>query len=350
MSTQHPSVNIEQNTTTEEWINLKANDAYSIILSGVLKQVVDKDPNKKFNLVKRGRYLSLFRNHPAIDVIGFPPKGSKILEVEYDQIDNEEVHAYQRLAKFFGLKTPVKDEIYLPEMLKEDPILHEMVPWKDRTVMICPFANSPAKELHPGAWHQLVDKLTGQGMLVIQTGKAMDLYITGTYSLRGMLDIRQMALLMTKVDAVVTVDNYALQLAHMMKTPAVTLWGATSPEVYGYSEQTPLVSDPNMPGPGGKQPGRPGGPQMVKGPGGPQPPMAKNEPEPEDQFVDESEEPTEDIPVGPPVGGMGRGEGQDSIPAGPPRGRPGRMDPRELQKLYIKVKPEDIVRAVENIV
>ena len=60
------------------WINPVGGLGDALILSGVLKAVYDSDHTKKFNLVRRSRYQSILKGHPAIEFVGFPNSGSEI--------------------------------------------------------------------------------------------------------------------------------------------------------------------------------------------------------------------------------------------------------------------------------
>jgi hypothetical protein len=65
------------------WINPIGGLGDMLMVSGILKLVIEEDPLRRFNLVRRTNYLSVFKGHPAVAHIGFPPKEAKIQDVTY---------------------------------------------------------------------------------------------------------------------------------------------------------------------------------------------------------------------------------------------------------------------------
>ena len=221
------------------WINPIGGLGDALMLSGILKKVYDKNPGIKYNLVRRNKYTSILDGHPAIAAIGHPPKDAEIIKTDYwsmEKLGGEEQRAYQILARYFGLKTPVKEDLYLPGHNNNDKLLHDFIPWKEKNIILSPSSESPRKEIPPGFWHQVVEKLLEMHINVLQVGKKEELHIKNTFSLMGLTDPHQLVELIKKADLVATVDNFIMHIAHMVGTPAVVLWGPTSPEVYGYPE------------------------------------------------------------------------------------------------------------------
>jgi len=89
-------------------------------------------------------------------------------------------------------------------------------------------------------WHHLVDMLRQNGYFVAQTGRLNDRHVRNSYSLLGLTTPRQLVALIRKFDAVVTSDNFIMHAAHLVRTPAVILWGPTDHRVYGYQGQIHL--------------------------------------------------------------------------------------------------------------
>lgn len=222
------------------WINPVGGLGDTLMVSGVLKLVHDADPTRRFHLIRRTAYLSLLQGHPAIQSIGHPPKGARILGVDYwsmEPLGAGEHRAFQVLARSFGLPTPVEEVLYLPGGIEEDPVLAGFVPWRARNIIIAPASASPRKAMHPTLWHRLVDLLQADGCFVVQVGRRNDVRIRNAYSLLGVTNPRQVIGLLPRASAVVTCDNFLLHAAHLAWIPTVALWGATRHEVYGYPEQ-----------------------------------------------------------------------------------------------------------------
>jgi ADP-heptose:LPS heptosyltransferase len=236
----------DKNTSAEEaWVNPVGGLGDTLRISGVLKAVIDKDPSRRFNLIRRTAYTNLLKNHPAITSIGFPPPGARILSTAYWQLGDigEGINRpYQILARAFGLETPIEETLYLPGEFDADPLLFQTIPWRQKNIVLAPFSTAPRKEYHPESWGQLAEKLSNDGHLVIQTGRASDQYIRHTYSVLGLTTPRQLISLVKKADLVVTVDSFAVYAAHLTGTPAVVLWGPTSHKHYGFPEQVHLQS------------------------------------------------------------------------------------------------------------
>lgn len=211
-----------------------------LMLSGVLKLVVDRDPSRRFHLVRRTGYTDILKGHPAIDTIGFPPPEAEIVGVDYwsmEKIGPGERRPFQILARAFGLETPVEETLYVCGDIEDDAILHEFLPWKERNVLIAPSSDSPRKTMHPSIWHRVVDYLLADGFFVMQAGRMNERHIRNAYSVLGLTTPRQLISLVRRCDAVITSDNFIMHAAHLAGTPAVALWGPTDHEVYGYPEQ-----------------------------------------------------------------------------------------------------------------
>lgn len=223
----------------ELWINPLGGYGDILMLSGVLKLAYDLDPQKKYNLVRRTKYTNILRGHPAINEIGYPPKDAKFIELNYwdaEGYTSGKFRAFQLLAEKFGLKTPVEEKLFIPGELEDDPLLNNIIPWKKKNIIISPSTDSPRKMMHPMAWHNIVERLNAEGVLVIQVGKMQDMHIKGAYSLLNLTSPRQLISLLKRCNFVVTSDNFIMHAAHLVEKPAVVLWGPTKSSVYGYAE------------------------------------------------------------------------------------------------------------------
>jgi ADP-heptose:LPS heptosyltransferase len=225
------------------WINPVGGLGDMLMLSGVLKVVADRHPERRFHVVRRTGYQALLRGHPAVAGFGYPPPDARIQHVTYwslEPLGPGRQRPFQILARAFGLETPVEERLFLPGDLGSDPLLEDRLPWRSRNVLIAPASDSPRKMCAPGLWQALVERLRGDGALVVQAGRMGDAHVRGAWSLLGLTTPHQLVALLPRFDAVVTPDNFVMHAAHLAGVPAVVLWGPTSPEVYGWPGQTHL--------------------------------------------------------------------------------------------------------------
>ena len=228
------------------WINPIGGLGDALMISGVLKLAYDRFPEKKYNLAVRTTYQSILKGHPAIASVGYPPVNADIIGTDYwakEDIGPGMQRAFQILARIFGLQTPVEEILYYPGEIKLDPILEAAIPWGKKNIVISPSSNSPRKMMHTEIWDELVSNLTDEGNCVIQIGKMREVKIKKTYSLLGVTTPQDVISLVKKADLVITSDNFIMHAARLTGTPAIVLWGPTSPEIYGYDNHVHLHSD-----------------------------------------------------------------------------------------------------------
>jgi len=236
---------IKSKEPEEIWINPIGGLGDTLMLSGVLKLVHDQFPDRKYNLVRRTEYTNFLREHPAINRIGFPPKGAKIVGTTYwldENYNKKGERAFQLLAKMFGLKLPVDEKLFLAGEFDDYLVNNNIIPWREKNIVIATGSDSPRKMMHPMIWHQLVERLSNDGVFVVQVGRPGEIYIKNTYSLLGVTMPRQIISVIKKSNLVITSDNFVMHAAHLAEKPAVVLWGPTNPEFYGYKEQIHLKS------------------------------------------------------------------------------------------------------------
>jgi ADP-heptose:LPS heptosyltransferase len=228
------------------WINPIGGLGDMLMVSGVLKLKFDADPTSQFNLVRRVRYTSIFKGHPAINQIGFPGKDARIMGTNYwnmEEFSSKNQRTFQILARMYGLNTPVEEKLYLPGGWEDDPMLHSIIPWQKWNVLIAPKSDSPRKEMHPPRWHELVDRLLHSGAFVAQAGLLGDIHIRNAYSLLGLTTPRQIVSLLRQFQLVITSDNFIMHSAYMVGTKAIVLWGPTDHKIYGYPGQIHFQAD-----------------------------------------------------------------------------------------------------------
>jgi len=214
-----------------------------LMLSGVLKQVVEHDPGRRFNLIRRTNYGVFLASHPAIARIGYPPKKAKIERVDYWSIEKlgpGTQRPFQVLARAFGLQTPVEENLYIPPVPEVPFPLLDIVPWTGYDVLIAPGSDSPRKVMAAQLWHHLVDLLHADGAFVLQGGRTREVHIRNAYSVMGLTTPRQFLKLLARCSLVITSDSFTMHAAHHAGVPTVALWGPTHHLVYGYPEQLHL--------------------------------------------------------------------------------------------------------------
>jgi ADP-heptose:LPS heptosyltransferase len=232
--------NREDSPASGRWINPIGGLGDTLMVSGVLKLLYDRDPSTRYNLARRSRYASILEGHPAIGQVGHPPKDAEIVSTDYwskEDLGGGSQRAFQVLARSFGLPTPIEEKLYLPIEPKEDPILDKFIPWKEKNVLISPSSESPRKMMHPLAWHRITEQLNAKGVNVMQSGRVNELRIKGAYSLLGITTPRQLVAVIRKCQLVITSDNFVMHAAHLAGVPAVVVWGPTDHRTYGYAEQ-----------------------------------------------------------------------------------------------------------------
>ena len=223
------------------WINPIGGLGDTLMISGVLKQAIEKNPSHRFNLVARTKYAPILRGHPAISLIGHPPPGARFIGTNYwDEEDYGARRAYQILARMFGLDVPVKEILFVPWAIEDSQALLDAIPWKTHNVLVCPTTDSPRKEMSTEKWELLAKKLSGDDITIVQVGKSSDRYIRGCYNLLGLTSAKEVIALIRHFDVVVSSDSFLMHVAHLCCVPAVVLWGPTDHRIYGYSEQVHL--------------------------------------------------------------------------------------------------------------
>jgi ADP-heptose:LPS heptosyltransferase len=226
------------------WINPVGGLGDALMLSGVLKLVHERHPERSFHLIRRTKYPSILAGHPALRRTGFPPEGAPILHTDYweEPMGPGPGRAFQILARRFGLEGPVPERLYLPGAPEADPLLHGHIPWGDPTVLIAPASDSPRKVMHAHHWRRLVAELRARGAEVLQAGRRREPHIAGAHSLLGLTTPRQLVSVLARCQLVVTSDNFVMHAAHLAGVPAVVLWGPTEAAVYGYGGQVHLAA------------------------------------------------------------------------------------------------------------
>lgn len=229
------------------WINPLGGLGDALMLSGVLKLSLECFPEKRYNLIRRTKYLSILEGHPAISLVGFPPKDAKILGTDYwARPEYGKERAFQVLAGIFGLPLPVEECLFMPGIPDEDPLFGD-IPFGTKNILIAPASDSPRKEMASGYWEELTERLVADGFFILQVGKQRNRHIRNTWSLLGLTTPRQLAAIAKRCNLVITSDNFIMHVAHLQNVPAVVIWGPTNASVYGYAGQSCLRATPDCP-------------------------------------------------------------------------------------------------------
>lgn len=225
------------------WINPIGGLGDTLMISAVLKQVADRFPARKYNLVERTKYREILAGHPAIAEIGHPPLGARFASTAYwyqEDFAHHGARAFQILAGMFGLDRPAVEQLYVPWEMVDDQLIVSRIPWRRLNVLICQSSDSPRKCMPVTKWEALVRLLHADGVGVVQVGRSGDRYVRGACSLLGLTTPRQVISLLPRFDAVVTSDSFLMHAAYLQGVEAVVLWGPTDHKVYGYDGQTHL--------------------------------------------------------------------------------------------------------------
>lgn len=236
----YQEINIED-VEQDIWLNPVGGLGDMLMASSVMKLVNDRNPAKKFRIIRRSRFRSFFENHPAVLEIGHPPKDATVVSTMFwKYTDKGKVEPgpglkrpFQLLAKKFGLEVPIEEKFYYPNEVKED-VLFDYIPWKKRNIILAPSSDSHKKNMNPMKWTEITGNLADENTLVIQVGLSHDPPIKNALNVLGLTTPGQLIALLRRCDLLVGADNFVMHAAHLTSTPAVIIWGPTFPEEFGY--------------------------------------------------------------------------------------------------------------------
>jgi ADP-heptose:LPS heptosyltransferase len=220
------------------WLNIVGSLDASLVVSSLLLVALEKNPEVRFNLVRRSRDHEILAHHPAISCCGFPAPNSTVIT-----IDNGELgcRPYQAIAQLLGVEPPEGEPVFLPGELQEIDFLNKSLAWgSHEIVVLATQADSPRKMLHPMGWQLIVERLAAKGILVVQIGAGNEVHIRGTYTVLGLLSLRQQLALIARANCLMTVDSFLARATRLTDTPSVVLWGPSDPDVSGYGDQVNL--------------------------------------------------------------------------------------------------------------
>jgi len=231
------------NDTESPWIGPIERIEDVLMVSGILKQIVEENPRQKFNLINKASYREILQGHPAISEIGQPPIGTTAICLDYwKNADSSNRRAYQVLAALLGLKTPTKEKPFVPWEFEDDPFLMKWIPWKQCNILICPYSESPRKQVGTRKWEKLANKLIEDGFGVMQIGDRRNGHVRGAFSIPGLINLRQMISIVRHFDMIITSHSLFMHAAQLHGIPAVVLWGPTNYCFHGYQDHYHLQS------------------------------------------------------------------------------------------------------------
>jgi uncharacterized protein len=221
-----------------------------LMVSGILQQLIEENPSRKFKLVNKAGYREILSGHPAIAEIGLPPPAIDPIRLDYgsDAAPSScQGRAYQVLAERLGLKPPAAETLFVPWRFEDDPFLMKFIPWKERNILICPNSETPRKQMDIRKWEHLAQRLSAAGFGVMQIANMKSGHVRGVYGIQGLIHLKQTISVIRHFDLIITSHNLFMQVARLHKIPAVVLWGPTDHRFYGYQEHDHLQSSQTCP-------------------------------------------------------------------------------------------------------
>jgi ADP-heptose:LPS heptosyltransferase len=215
------------------WIFPVGSPSDYFLLNNILCDLAEQFPGVKMNLIERANSGLFFKNHPALNSVGDPKTNSPVVKTDYwtrKEFLNNELDALGTLAKMFGIQRPAEYKTFFDEdTFKKMSVIpfEKDIPFKDKNILVAPFAHNIRLNYEPMRWHMLVNNLINDNCFVIQAGTFQDVHIKGCYSVLGLLNPFQIFNLLNKVDLVITVDNYIANFANYIKPDILIIKGPT---------------------------------------------------------------------------------------------------------------------------
>ena len=224
------------------WINPVGGLGDIIMLSSVMMHCFDQY-GKRFNVVRRTHYTDFFVGHPAVEGIGHPKPNSLIICNDYwsrPEFDDVNRKAIDILYNIFCVDAHKQSLYVVSHIEPKTDILLKNIPWGKKNIIISISSESPRKMMHPMKWHIIVEKLLSQNVFVLQVGGSNDIPIKGAYSIIGTTTPNQLISILSKADVVVTVDNFVMHAAEVVRVPTISLFGPTEASRYAYNDHIAL--------------------------------------------------------------------------------------------------------------
>lgn len=212
---------LERNETI--WIYPSGNLSDMFILNTILHRFSKQYAPFKFNMVNRSASNFIFKSNPSIKEFGFPQKGATILFTNYwerDEFKIGDINSFDLFSKIFMIEFEKEQKIEF-EYSNSENSLFNTLPYSTKNILIAPFVDNPLCAVHPLKWHKIVESLLSENYTILQIGNSNDIHIKGAYSLLGVLNHIEIAYLITKMDFIITSDNFVKELASISGKPTV---------------------------------------------------------------------------------------------------------------------------------
>ncbi|MEW8437560.1 MAG: glycosyltransferase family 9 protein [Candidatus Thiodiazotropha taylori] len=232
------------------WIKPAGGLGDALMLSGVLYQVFQKFPIRKFNLINTNNFHSILFDHPAIAQIGFPSADAEILSTEYWTHklfnENSNLHAYTILARMFGINDQKEMKLFVPSKVQHKNSLRPFTSDKTK-IALGPTSASPRKVMSKKKWNEVAMKLDDLGYFTILLSDDTDFFINTSYSLQGATTPLEAIEILRQCDFLIASDSFLMHAAHLVGIPSIILWGPTDPYRYGYPGNIHIRAQPLCP-------------------------------------------------------------------------------------------------------
>ena len=226
----------------------------AVLLTPTLKALKEKYPGRKTEILCLERHKPIFLNNPHIDSLidtsfrrhPFHWVMRQIGLMQYNTPDYSRTNpsiSYSKgiievIAEIFGV-TLVDKKVQLFLTDSELASGQEIISAYERPVTFNPYAVcSKNKEWDTSKWEELIR--TTSEYQFLQLGLRKEPLIKGAVDLRGLPVRRSMAVIRYSL-FYAGVDSFLNHVATAMNTPAIILFGASSPEVFGHDQNINIV-------------------------------------------------------------------------------------------------------------
>lgn len=182
------------------------------------------------------RKVSDYRS--VVDVLCFRFKWRKFIVPNYGWFGPTKIYTKQAsniIAEYFGLTLANdKPEVFLTEA--EEATGRQLLAVLPNPVVINPTSRSSKnQEWFNERWEAVIRALPT--CTFVQLGLTDEYALQGAVDLRGTLSLRESMAVVKYSKGVVGVDSFFGHVARALDRPAVTLFGASNPEIWGYQGQ-----------------------------------------------------------------------------------------------------------------
>jgi ADP-heptose:LPS heptosyltransferase len=133
-------------------------------------------------------------------------------------------HRLQLADESLEVFTAPEDELWAERFMRR---------FQGRSIIVLNRRSGASYKEYPSAkWQSVVDDISGRATVLEFTAPADAM--NGVAAISPLLALRRTAALFRRVQCVVTVDSFFAHLAAAVGTPAVVVFGPSSPEVYGH--------------------------------------------------------------------------------------------------------------------